>query len=176
MKTLIAALFVALAAAPLHAQSLPTVSGTAQDPVALAQAAVAAIPPGAWVGKLDLTRDFAVGGWQSLKSADEAYGVSKRFWSLNKGGQDLLNVGLFAGVNKPLVPLAASPLKFLGGATIAVPGSTLDWALGTNWGAQWVPALKTGVLCAYDLSRPKALKAVPDFVGIGASYLIGSGN
>ena len=40
-----------------------------------------------------------------------------------------------------------------------------------NWASQqWAPKLKTGVLCAYDLLRLKQIKAVPDFVGVGASY------
>lgn len=150
--------------------SLATVSGTAQDPLALAAAAEASIPAGAWAGKLDTTKDFSVGGWQSLKSADEAYGVSKPIWSLQKGGQPLLNVGIFAGIDKPLVPLASSAPKFLGGATISVPGSTLDWALGTNMGAMWVPRLKTGVLYAQDFTRPKAMTWGSGFVGVGASY------
>lgn len=182
MKIHIVAALVALAV-QVHAQSLPTVSGTASDATFVAQGAdqvqqiaaltqqgLAAIPAGSWAGKLDLNRDFALGGWQSLKSADEAYGISKRVWSLQKGGQTLMNVGLFIGADKPLVPLVSSSPRLLGGATIAVPGSTLDWALGTNWGAQWVPSLKTGLLCAYDLFRPKTLKSVPDFVGIGAAY------
>jgi hypothetical protein len=151
-----------LAAGPVCAQS--------QDPISLVQSVASSIPSGAWTGRLDLTPDFGAGAWQSVKSPDQAYGVSKRLFMLQKGGNDLLNLGLFVGVNKPLVPLAGSPLRFLGGATIAVPGSTLDWALGTNWGSQWAPALKTGVLCAYDLTRIKQVKAVPDFVGIGATY------
>ena len=154
----------------LLAQAPTGTVAPASDPVTILAQAQADLPAGKWAGKLDLTKDFALGGWQSLKSADEAYGISKPVWSLLKGGQPILNVGLFAGIDKPLVPLASSSPKFLGGLTVAVPGSTLDWALGTNMGAQWVPALKTGLLCAYDVSRPKALKAVPDFVGIGASY------
>ena len=170
MKMLIVAML--FGAAPLFAQSLPTVSGTAQDPVSLAQSAVAAIPPGKWAGKLDLSLDFTVGGWQSLKSADQAYGVSKKFWSLQKGGNVLVNVGFFAGVQKPLVPLASSPLRFLGGDVIQVPGSTLDWALGTNWGSQWAPKLKTGILFAHDLSRLAKTHLFGDFIGIGAAYPI----
>lgn len=154
----------------------------AQDAAALiavapaAEAAIAALPSGKWVGRLDLSKDFQLGGWQSLKSTDEAYGISKRVWHLDKGNQTLLNVGLFVGVDKPLVPLASSSPKFLGGATIAVPGSTLDWALGTKMGDAWAPNLKTGVLCAYDLSRIKQIGLVPDFVGIGASYKFALGS
>ncbi len=96
--------------------------------------------------------------------------MSKRLWSLSKGGYLLLNVGVFAGIEKPLVPLAGSPVRFLAGDVIQVPGSALDWALGTKWGDAWVPNLKTGVLFAHDLSRLSKTHLFGDFIGIGGSY------
>lgn len=121
-------------------------------------------------GKLDTTPDFAIGTWQSVRSADQAFGVAKHVWSLNYGANAVLNVGLFAGAQKPLLSEPGTAARPVAGPTFAVPGSTLDWALGTNWGAQWVPDLKTGVLVGYDFSRPKALSIVPGFVGVGAAY------
>lgn len=174
MKIAIAALFIALATVPSRAQTLATVSGTAQDPVALAQAAVASIPSGNWAGKVDLTPDVALGTWQSLKSTDQAFGISKRFLHLDKGGNTLVNVGLFAGIEKPIFTAPGAAPCFLGGDIISIPGSTLDWALGTKWGDAWAPRLKTGVLFAHDLSRLNKTHLFGDFIGIGATYLIGS--
>ena len=150
MKKLIAALFVALAAAvPSHASS----------PLA---------------GRLDLTSLPALGAWQSLTSADQAVGVSKRFFHVDYAGQPLLNVSVFAGGSKPITAPAA-PVRFLAGDVIQVPGSTLDWALGTKWGDAWAPNLKTGVLFAHDLSRLAAAHLAPDFIGVGASWPFGGG-
>lgn len=126
-----------------------------------------------WTGRIDRTSPPSIGGWQSLKSADQAFGVSKRVYYVDTDGQPVLNLGLFAGVSKPLFSEPAAAPHALGGVTVAVPGSALDWALGTKWGDAWLPALKTGLLCAYDLTRLKALKAVPDFVGVGASWTFG---
>ncbi len=166
MKVIHLAAVLAVLAGPLFAQTAP-------DPLALAQAAVAAVPSGKWAGKIDLTPDFALGTWQSLKSADEAFGLSKRVWHLDKGGQTLVNVGLFAGVQKPIFTAPGSAPRFLGGDIIGVPGSTLDWALGTKWGDAWAPRLKTGVLFAHDLTRIAKTHLFGDFIGIGASYLLG---
>lgn len=151
-RIIVTALFIFAFCVPLHAQS-------SSDK--------------AWSGKWDFTPDATIGGWQSIKSADQAVGVSKRFWHVDKGSDPILNLGLFGGGSKPLLSEPSSSLRILGGVTIAVPGSVIDWALGTNWGSQWIPALKTGILCAYDVTRLKSLKAVPDFVGIGASYPLG---
>ena len=163
---------------------LATVSGTAVespvpvfagDPVAsaLANQVVADLPSGAWNGRFDRNPDFHIGGWQSLKSLDQAYGISKPVWSLNKGDTQILVVGLFAGVKKPLDPLASSGVRFLAGETVVVPGHAFDWALGTKMGSYWLPKAKAGLLIAHDWSRPKALKLVPDFVGLGLTYGFG---
>lgn len=142
----------------------------------VAAALLAALPSRAqWAGRLDLTSPPTLGAWQSLRSADQAFGLSKRLFHLDCGDQVALNVGVFGGASKPLLTAPAGGARALGGLTVAVPGSTLDWALGTAWGAAWLPRLKTGVLCAYDLTRLRALKAVPDFVGVGAAWAFGGG-
>lgn len=121
-------------------------------------------------GKLDLASMPALGAWQSLKSAEQAIGISKRVWHLDKDEQVMINVGLFGGSSSPLFSEPNASPRALGGVTLAVPGSILDWALGTSYGDTWLPKLKTGLLCAYDVSRPKSLKAVPDFVGLGIAW------
>jgi hypothetical protein len=147
MKTLIAALLLAVAA-PSHAGS----------PLA---------------GRLDLSSPPSVGGWQSLKSADQAFGVSKRLLHLDYKGQSLVNLSVFAGITKPMLTEPATPIRFLGGDVVQLPGSDLDWALGTNWGSQWLPKLKTGVLFAHDLSRISKTHLFGEFWGVGAAYPIG---
>lgn len=145
MKNLIAAMLLLLVAAPSRAS-------------------------GPLAGHLDLKTMPAFGAWQSLQSPDQAFGVSKRLFHLDYSAQTILNVGIFGGVSKPLLSEPAATPVALGGLTMAMPGSTLDWALGTSWGDLWAPRLKTGILCAYDLSRPNALKVVPGFVGFGVTY------
>lgn len=115
----------------------------------------------------------SLGAWQSLTSADQAFGLSKRVAHLDQDAQPLVNVGIFLGGSKALVSEPASSPRLLGGLTVAVPGSLIDWALGTDWGSRWVPPLKTGLLCAYDLTRVRMLKVRPDFIGIGIQYPIG---
>ncbi len=116
----------------------------------------------------------SIGAWQSLTSADQALGLSKRVFHIDADAQPLVNMALFGGVSKPMLSEPATPARPLGGMTFAVPGSTLDWALGTNWGDKFVPALKTGILAAYDLTRIKQLHINPSFLGIGAAYPFGS--
>lgn len=126
-----------------------------------------------WAGKLDLVSLPTIGAWQSVQSVEQAFGVSKRWFHLDTSGQTVLNVGVFGGVSKPLLSEPSAAPHALGGLTFAVPGSTLDWALGTNWGDMWLPRLKTGLLAAYDLSRFKTLHVVPGFVGIGGQWMFG---
>lgn len=130
-----------------------------------------------WAGKLDLNSAPAIGAWQSVTSADEAVGLSKHLWSLNKGDQAVLNLGVFGGVSKPMLAglpdLSVAP-TFLAGVTAQVPGSALDWALGTKMGDAWLPKLKTGILLADDLTRPRQLHLRPTFVGVGLAYPLGS--
>ncbi len=135
----------------------------------VATSARAAIP---LAGRLDLDSMPSVGAWQSLTSVDQAVGLSKRVFHADYSGQVLVNVSVFAGVTKPVAE-PATPIRFLAGTVIAVPGSTLDWALGTKMGDAWLPRLKTGVLFAHDLSRLAAAHIKPDFIGVGASYAIG---
>lgn len=127
-----------------------------------------------WAGKLDLTTLPALGAWQSLESPDQAVGFAKRFWYLDRDGQEMIRVGLFGGVSKAMFSDPPAPARPLGGATLAVPGSLLDWALGTSWGAMWLPRLKTGLLGAYDLTRISQLHARPTFFGLGIAYPLGA--
>lgn len=129
-----------------------------------------------WAGKLDATSLPSIGAWQSVRSLDQAFGVSKRAFHIDSGAQPVLNVCLFGGVSKPVFSSPASTPHALGGLTFAVPGSALDWALGTTWGDMWLPRLKTGVLAAYDLTRVKALHIDPSFIGIGAAWPFGLPN
>lgn len=123
-------------------------------------------------GHLDLTSAPSLGAWQSLTSTDQAFGFSKRFFHVDYAGQPVINVSLFAGATKPVF-LPAVPVRFLAGDVIQVPGSTLDWALGTKMGDTWLPRLKTGVLFAHDLSRLSTTHFKPDFIGIGAAWPLG---
>lgn len=124
-------------------------------------------------GRLEFSSPASFGLWQSLTSADQAMGISKRFFHLDYAGQALVNISIFAGVSKPIVE-PATPTRFLAGDVIQIPGSTLDWALGTKWGDAWLPPLKTGVLFAHDLSRISTTHLKPDFIGIGATWPFGS--
>ncbi len=141
--------------------------------IAVLLLAVAAPSHAALAGRLDLVSLPSFGAWQSLTSIDQAVGVSKRFFHADYDGNVLVNLSLFAGATKPVVE-PAIPMRILAGSVVAVPGSTLDWALGTKWGDAWLPRLKTGILFAHDLSRLAHAQIKPDFIGIGASYLIGS--
>lgn len=125
-------------------------------------------------GKLDLTSLPSIGAWQSITSADQALGVSKRLFHLDYAGQALVNISVFAGATKPMLSEPAAPIRFLGGDVIQVPGSTLDWILGTKWGSAWAPRLKTGILFAHDLSRISKTHLFGEFQGIGISYLLGN--
>lgn len=128
--------------------------------------------PGKWAGKLDF-KTLSPGFYQSLYNSDSAYGVGLKAWHLDKGDKEVLNTGLFLGIHRQGAVLAGAPIKDFGGATFAIPGSALDWALGTNMGATWVPRLKTGIMAGYDLFRPRNLHARPDFVGFGIHYPVG---
>lgn len=170
-----AAAALAPALTPAEAALVAAGAADAQKVAGLAQEAVRALPSGPWNGRLDRSlSDFRLGGWQSLKSLDQAYGVSKPVWALNKGDEPLLNFGLFAGVKKPLDPLVSSSPRFLAGETVAIPGHAFDWALGTNMGSYWLPKAKAGILIAHDWTRPSQLKLCPDFVGVGLTYGFGA--
>ena len=133
----------------------------------------AALLPGAaraaWNGKLDLTPDFSLAAYQSVTSPDEVFGVGKRLFSLNKESQDIVNIGIFGGVDR-------EDSHGLAGFTGQVPGSLLDWALNTKMGAAWLPDLKTGMLFGYDLTRPKELRAEPNFIGLGIAWPFKAGS
>jgi len=123
-------------------------------------------------GHLDFQSKPSYSAWQSVESPDQALGLSKRVFYVVKDQQQMLNVGLFGGAKKNLLDSSKTP-KAVGGLTLAIPGSVLDWALGTKMGDAWVPALKTGVLSAYDLTRLKQIHWKPDFIGVGISYPVG---
>lgn len=126
------------------------------------------------VGKLDLASAPSLGAWQSVTSPDQALGVAKNIATLQKDGRELAHLGIFGGGFKPMLSDPGVGPRVIIGLTAGVPGSDLDWLLGTNWGNQWIPALKTGMLFGYDISRPKSLRPMPDFIGLGASYKVGS--
>lgn len=125
-------------------------------------------------GKLDLDSLPSIGMWQSVTSVDQAVGVSKRLVHLDYAGQPLVNVSLFAGVTKPVFTTPEAPARILAGDIFQVPGSTLDWALGTKMGDAWLPRLKTGVLFAHDLSRLSKTHLFGEFQGVGISYPFGA--
>lgn len=162
-------------AAPLHAQQSPAVSGTANDTLEVVQAAsTAEMPSGQWHGKLQLSALPAIAAAQSFNSLNQAIGLHKDLWSLYKGPYEILRVGLFTGFYKPLLTDPSKGPHSLAGGTILVPGSAFDWAMGTNYGDKWLPALKSGILVAYDGTHPKTLGLKPDFVGPILSYQFGS--
>ena len=119
-----------------------------------------------FAGKLDLTNDFALAAYQSVTSPDEVVGVGKRLVYLNHNGTDILNLGAFGGVNR-------MDNHGMAGPTGQVPGSALDWALGTKMGDTWLPKLKTGMFFGWDVTRPHEMKAQPSFIGVGVNYAIG---
>lgn len=120
-----------------------------------------------WVGKIDLALNISPAAYQSLTDTDQAFGFGKRLWHLDRSGVETLNVGLFAGA-------ARSDERVLAGPTIAIPGSLLDSLLGTKMGDTWIPRLKTGILIAYDITRPSTIKLRPSFSGFGVMYPIGN--
>lgn len=124
-----------------------------------------------WAGKLDATIIPYASAYQSFTDATEAVGFEKRVVSLNYDGQEVAKLGVFAGVASGAVGVAP---KAVAGPTFAVPGSLLDWALGTTWGQQWLPRLKTGVTASYDLVRPSQAHWRPDFYGFGIAYPVGN--
>ncbi len=135
--------------------------------LALASAPVHASP---WAGKLDKTSVPYVSAYQAFTSATQALGVEKRVVSLNYNGQEIAKLGLFAGEASGAV--SVSP-RVVGGPTFALPGSLLDWTLGTSWGSLWLPKLKTGVTAGWDLVRPSQMQAKPSFYGFGIAYPVG---
>lgn len=126
--------------------------------------------PGKWAGKLDF-KTLTPGAYASVYNTDSVEGVGLRAWHLDKGTQDILNVGLFVGIHR--YGVLGTPTKGIGGGTFQIPGSLLDFALGTKMGDMWVPKLKTGIFGGWDFVRPKDLKARPDFIGFGAGYPFG---
>lgn len=155
--------------------SIPMVSGTAGDILQLVNASAAVkLPDGPWVGKSQLSALPSLALAQSCTSTDQALGIHKDLWSLYKGGYEIVRVGGFGGFYKPL--FTSSGPRSLAGGTVLVPGSALDWALGTNYGDKYLPALKSGILVAYDVTRPKSLSWNPNFIGPILSYKLGQSN
>lgn len=145
MKTLIAALFLALVS-PCHATS-------------------------PWAGRLDTSIIPYASAYQSFTDSREALGFEKRIVSLSYAGNEIAKFGVFVGEASGAIGVAP---KAVAGPTFALPGSLLDWALGTTWGAQWLPKLKTGVTASYDLVRPSQAHLKPDFYGFGIAYPVGN--
>ncbi len=125
-------------------------------------------------GHSDLSVMPAILGAQSFTSVDQAIGVQKPLFHMEINAQPALNLGLFVGGKKPLLSSAGDPTTFLGGITVCVPGSLLDFALGTKMGDTWIPRLKTGILLADDLTRPNAMHLNPTFAGLLGSYTFGN--
>ena len=122
-----------------------------------------------WQGKLDTTFVPYAAAYQSFTSATEVLGLEKRVLSVYYNGQEMIKFGVLAGESSGAVGVAP---RAVAGPTFAVPGSLLDWSLGTTWGQQWLPKLKTGVIAWYDLARPSQAHWRPDGYGFGIAYPI----
>ncbi len=173
MKNTIACLL--LLASVSGAQILPALSpAEKQAATDISQVATAAktatFAQGPWAGKLNKKFDPSPAAYQSATSLKQAIGLEKSVWSLYKGYAEIVRVGVFAGVYKPFFTTPNVTPSILGGGTLFVPGSALDWAMGTNLGATWIPRLKTGWLLSWDVTHPKTMHAKPDFTGPGISY------
>ena len=128
---------------------------------------LALVVAGAW----DLKTLPNLAAFQSITTAEQEIGFAKPVWHLEASGQALLNLGLFAGAEandagKPVFGRNSMNL----GPTAQVPGSSLDWLLGTKMGSAWLPKLKTGVYAGYDLLAPSSIKLKPNFIGFGIAY------
>jgi hypothetical protein len=101
--------------------------------------------------------------YQSVTAVDESIGVHEGIWRVDYDTQTLVDLGAFAGGTR-------QDEKIIAGPTAKVPGSLLDWTLGTSWGKAWLPNLKAGMLFGWDLTRPAALKIKPNFIGVGVAF------
>jgi hypothetical protein len=124
-----------------------------------------------WAGKLDLSSIPAAAAYQSLTSADQAFGFQKHVWGLEYDGQEMMSLSVQASIVKPT--LSAESPRFVAGPVIAVPGSLLDWTLGTTWGQQWLPKAKTGFTAAPDVTRLNDISVRNTFFGFGIAYPVG---
>lgn len=160
-----------------YSQTTAPVNAATLNTLQLAQAAsVSKMPAGPWAGRLDLKSPPTLAAYQSFTSYDQAFGLQKNVWSLYKGPYEVVRLGVFGGYYKPVFSSPNQSPRSIGGPTVLVPGSVLDWAMGTNYGAAWLPSLKTGILLGYDLTRIKALGIKPDFAGPGITYAWGASN
>lgn len=116
----------------------------------------------------------AVGAWQSLTNADQALGLKEDLWTIHVNHQPLCVFGLEASVTKPAISSPDDPVRFVGGPTLSVPGSLLDWTLGTTWGQQWLPKAKAGLTAAPDVTRLNAIGFKNTFFGFGITYPVGN--
>jgi hypothetical protein len=116
-----------------------------------------------WRGVLDAQWPPKPALYQSLVDADQAAGVQSSLWSVTYGTQTLITAGAFAGATR-------AQEKIIAGPTVKVPGSLLDWTLGTSWGQAWLPKAKAGLLIGWDFTRPAILKAKPNFAGVGVAF------
>lgn len=118
-------------------------------------------------GHLDLALDFAISAYQSVTEPDEVAGIGKRIFYVNKDAQEIVSLGAFGGIRR-------SDNHGVAGPTGQVPGSLLDFLLGTKMGDAWLPRLKTGMFFGWDITRPRDLKVRPDFIGVGVNWPMGS--
>lgn len=163
-----AAAILASAQEIIGPQAAAALQNTAQ--VVLAAANAPKLAAGPWSGKFDFTSWPYPSVYQSFTSLDQAVGFEKHVWSLYKGNVELFRMGAFGGLYKPMLTEPRQSPRSLGGVTAQVPGSALDWALGTHWGAEFVPALKSSVIIAADLTRFNDIGWRNTFYGVGLSY------
>ena len=124
-----------------------------------------------WTGKLDLALAPAPAAYQSMTNTDMALGFQQHAWSAYRDQVEALRLSLFGGVIKATDALDHNKLVL--GPTASVPGSMFDAIAGNSIGGTWLPRLKAGINFGWDFSRPKMLKAQPDFMGVGISYPYG---
>jgi hypothetical protein len=132
---------------------------------------------GPWAGRFYKPSVPSPALWQSVDSPDQVLGAAEPVWHLDKGNTTVLNLAVGGGAHindaqAGTTPDARAAKGYLG-PVVQVPGSLLDATLGTTWGQQWAPALKTGVLFGYNLLEWGTLHAYPGFVGLGVSYPVG---
>lgn len=115
----------------------------------------------------------SLGAWQSLDSADQAIGLKEDILLVHVNGQPLVVFGWQASVEKHMVSSVGDPVRFISGPTLAVPGSLLDWTLGTSWGQKWLPKAKVGLTAAPDVTRLNSIGFKNTFYGFGLTYPVG---
>lgn len=181
MKTLRA--IIRLLNTPVYAPDIVCPHCWGTNPAAACKLALLALlflPCAAKAGeviKLDLKSLPSAAAYQSFTSLQQVIGLEKPLVSLNTTGDyahEILHFGINVSirVDDRLKPFGTP----LGGPTFHLPGSVLDWALGTKWGESWLPKLKTGLFAGYDIFHPNDIKLKPSFAGFGVSYPVFGGS